>query len=102
MVSFHSRRSQLEPSLVPAYAFPEPNSEQPPSNTATLPKYMGGLWILIHEINSQFYRGDEHVSEEAGIAFSCSMLARLLCWADELPAILARGNRSTQEVMVMQ
>jgi hypothetical protein len=102
MISFHCQRGQLEPSLVPAYAFPEPKSDLPPSNTVTLSKHMSGLWMLIHEINSQFYREDENVLEEAGIAFSRSSLARLLRWSDELPAILARGNRSTQEVMVMQ
>lgn len=102
MMSFHCQRSLLDPVLVPAYAFPESNSDLPASNTEMLPKYMSGLWMLIHEVNSQFYTGDENVSEEAGIAFSSSMLARLLRWADELPTILARGNRSTQEVMIMQ
>lgn len=102
MLSLHCQRNELSPSLTPAYALPEFEEPDLPFGTLAMPRYSSSLWKLIHEINSHYYGGSGNFSNEVTVSFVRNMLERLLQWADGLPVVLTRGNRSTQEIMILQ
>lgn len=101
MLSFHCQRNELAPSLVPAHVFPESETRGPLQGVAAIPKYLSRLWKLVHEINFHYYDGIGSFKSEITVPFVSSVLGRLLQWSDELPVALARGNRSTHEIMIM-
>ncbi|KAH8168468.1 C6 transcription factor [Sarocladium implicatum] len=104
MATIHSlncQKNELKPSTTPAYAVPYDGLEGLLPLGAVIARESCKLWKLLHEINGHNYDDDTQISHEELVPFARNMLRRLLQWADELPVSLARGNRSTQEIMIM-
>lgn len=102
MLSFYCQRNELPPNLLPAWHPPDVEIAERNSISAVITGHMRNLWAIIHDINFQYYREGKNIANEVTTPFVSATLVRLLRWADKLPNLLARGNRSTQEVMLMQ
>lgn len=93
---------ELNPTSMPVYAIPDGAEKGSTTISAVIASESCKLWKLLHEINSHNYGDETQIRGEDQITFVRTMLRRLLQWSDGLSASMARGNRSTQEIMIMQ
>ncbi|KEY69914.1 hypothetical protein S7711_09014 [Stachybotrys chartarum IBT 7711] len=109
--SFHCQQLELGPLHPPNLPHPAQPSQPKPSEAPepSTPDHLGAtfpslsrLWVIVHDVLGQGLKESKRpLSERYDLNYINSALARLLAWAEDLPAALARGNRITHHGLIL-
>lgn len=80
--------------------------QSPPAHLGPVFPYLCRLWKIVHNVVIRYYFNDKSrggfQKDRFSPEFVQGILKQLLLWGDSLPTSLARGNRGTHEVTIMQ